>query len=57
MKAFYFIHSGRVIVNEKDQSSTRNIFAIGDIIEEKLQLTPVAIRQGKLLAQVIYECI
>lgn len=44
--------NGRVLVNEANQTSVRNIFAVGDIIEDKLQLTPVAIQQGKLLAQV-----
>lgn len=44
--------SGRVLVNEANQTSVQNIFAVGDIIEDKLQLTPVAIQQGKLLAQV-----
>lgn len=45
--------NGRILVNEANQTSVRNIFAVGDIIEDKLQLTPVAIQQGKLLAQVI----
>lgn len=45
--------NGRILVNEANQTSVRNIFAVGDIIEDKLQLTPVAIQQGTLLAQVI----
>jgi pyruvate/2-oxoglutarate dehydrogenase complex dihydrolipoamide dehydrogenase (E3) component len=32
-----------------------NIYAIGDVIDGKLELTPVAIQAGKLLAQVIGE--
>jgi pyruvate/2-oxoglutarate dehydrogenase complex dihydrolipoamide dehydrogenase (E3) component len=34
----------------------KNVYAIGDVIDGKLELTPVAIQAGKLLAQVIVTC-
>jgi len=43
--------NGKVIVNQEEQSSTPNIHAIGDVIEGGLELTPVAIQAGKLLAR------
>jgi len=43
--------NGKVIVNDAEQSSTPNIHAIGDVIEGGLELTPVAIQAGKLLAR------
>ncbi|XP_054280356.1 thioredoxin reductase 1, cytoplasmic-like [Macrosteles quadrilineatus] len=46
--------STRIEVNEFSQTSVRNIFAVGDVVEEKLQLTPVAIQAGKLLAKRLY---
>ena len=42
--------SGKIIVNAGDQTNVPHIYAIGDIIEGGLELTPVAIRAGKLLA-------
>jgi len=47
-------NSARVQVNKLSQSNIRNIFAVGDVIEEKYQLTPVAIQAGKLLAKRLY---
>ncbi|XP_077533253.1 thioredoxin reductase 2, mitochondrial-like [Haemaphysalis longicornis] len=41
----------KVVVNEHDQSSVNNIYAIGDTAEGRPELTPVAIRAGRLLAQ------
>uniref|UniRef100_A0A1B6M8U6 thioredoxin-disulfide reductase (NADPH) n=1 Tax=Graphocephala atropunctata TaxID=36148 RepID=A0A1B6M8U6_9HEMI len=46
--------NGRVAVDNSCQTSVRNIFAVGDVVEEKLQLTPVAVQAGKLLAQRLY---
>jgi thioredoxin reductase (NADPH) len=43
--------SGKVIVNEKDQTSNPNVYAIGDCVKGCPELTPVAIRAGKLLAK------
>jgi len=43
--------NGKIIVNDAEQSSQPNIHAIGDVIEGGLELTPVAIQAGKLLAR------
>ena len=41
-----------VTVNE--QTNVPNIYAIGDVLDGKLELTPTAIKAGKLLAQRLY---
>ena len=46
--------NGKVIAGDSEQSSVPNIFAIGDMADGKLELTPVAIQAGKLLAQRLY---
>jgi len=46
--------TSKILVNDHDQTSQSHIFAIGDIVHEGLELTPVAIRSGKLLAQRLY---
>lgn len=47
--------SGKVVCNEKDQSvSVDSIFAIGDCSEGKPELTPVAIKAGRLLSQRLF---
>jgi thioredoxin/glutathione reductase (selenoprotein) len=46
--------SGKIIVNEYEQSSVPNVYAIGDVIEGGLELTPVAIAAGKYLADRLY---
>jgi len=46
--------NGKVIVNEKDRSNIPYIHAIGDIADGKLELTPVAIQSGRLLAQRLF---
>lgn len=46
-------HNGKVLcVNE--QTSTSNIYAVGDVVEGAPELTPVAIHAGKLLARRLY---
>jgi thioredoxin reductase (NADPH) len=40
-------------VDKEERTSVSNVYAIGDVIDGKLELTPVAIQAGKLLAQVI----
>ena len=41
-------------MDEFEQTNIQNIFAIGDILDGKLQLTPVAIQAGKLLARRLF---
>lgn len=42
-----------MICDEKEQTNIPHIYAIGDILDGKLELTPVAIQAGRLLAKVI----
>jgi len=46
--------SGKIMVDESEKSSANHIFGIGDVIEGGLELTPVAIQAGKLLARRLY---
>lgn len=46
--------SGKVPVNDEEQTNIPHIYAIGDILEGKWELTPVAIQAGKLLARRLY---
>lgn len=43
-----------MIAAANEQSSVPNIYGIGDILDGKLELTPVAIQAGRLLAQRLY---
>eukprot|EP00112_Aurelia_sp_Birch-Aquarium-sp1_P022220 Seg618.2 transcript_id=Seg618.2/GoldUCD/mRNA.D3Y31 product="Thioredoxin reductase 1 cytoplasmic" protein_id=Seg618.2/GoldUCD/D3Y31 len=45
---------GRVIADDYEQTSVPNIYAVGDILQGKPELTPVAIQAGKLLAKRLY---
>lgn len=42
--------NGKFIVNDEEQTNIPNIYAIGDVIYGQLELTPVAIKAGMLLA-------
>ena len=42
--------NGKFKVNQFEQTNVPNIYAIGDVIYGQLELTPVAIRAGALLA-------
>ncbi|XP_067134924.1 thioredoxin reductase 2, mitochondrial-like isoform X1 [Centruroides vittatus] len=44
----------RKIIGENEQSSIHNIYAIGDCLKDKPELTPVAIKAGRLLAQRLF---
>ncbi|XP_068207855.1 thioredoxin reductase 1, cytoplasmic [Palaemon carinicauda] len=46
--------SGKVIVDKGERTSVPHVYAIGDVIEGGLELTPVAIQAGKLLAKRLY---
>lgn len=47
--------NGKFKVTETEQTSTPNIYAIGDVIYGQLELTPVAIKAGTLLAQRLFQ--
>ena len=36
--------NGKVIVNDKEETNVENVYAIGDILLNRLELTPVAIQ-------------
>ncbi|KAM5169916.1 thioredoxin reductase 1, cytoplasmic [Mantella aurantiaca] len=46
--------SGKIPVNDEEQTNVPYIYAIGDVLENKLELTPVAIQAGRFLAQRLY---
>ena len=43
--------NGKVIHDEAERTNLPNVFAIGDVLDDKPELTPVAIQAGKLLAR------
>jgi thioredoxin reductase (NADPH) len=45
---------GYLKTDENDATTVPNIYAVGDIVQGNLELTPVAIMQGKYLAQRLY---
>jgi pyruvate/2-oxoglutarate dehydrogenase complex dihydrolipoamide dehydrogenase (E3) component len=49
-----YCRTGKIPVTDEEQTSVPYIYAIGDILEGKLELTPVAIQAGRLLAQRLY---
>lgn len=49
-----FSRNGKVLVNDEEQTNVPHIYAIGDILEGKWELTPVAIQAGKLLARRLF---
>lgn len=49
-----FERNGKVPVNDEEQTNVPYVYAIGDILDGKLELTPVAIQAGKLLARRLY---
>lgn len=46
--------NGKVVVDEKEQTNVPNIYAVGDILDGRLELTPVAVEAGVLLARRLY---
>lgn len=42
--------NGKIIAGDDDKTSVDNIYAIGDVAQGRLELTPTAIMAGKLLA-------
>lgn len=47
--------NGKIQVSKRWQSSVDSIFAIGDVASVGLELTPVAIREGQLLADGLFK--
>jgi glutathione reductase (NADPH) len=45
---------GGVVVNRYFRSALRSVYAVGDVIEDGLQLTPVAIAQGRWIADRLF---
>ena len=43
-----------MISGDNEQTTVPNIYGIGDILDDKLELTPVAIQAGRLLAHRLY---
>jgi len=46
--------NGKFKVNDEEQTNVENIYAIGDVIYGQLELTPVAIKAGKLLSNRLF---
>lgn len=46
--------NGYVIASDVEQTSVPNIYAVGDLLEGKPELTPVAIQAGRLLVRRLY---
>lgn len=44
----------KILGNNKEQTTVPHIFAIGDVLQDRPELTPVAIRAGKLLADRLF---
>lgn len=41
--------NGKILANDDDTTDAPGVFAIGDCVEGRLELTPTAIMAGKLL--------
>merc|ERR1711936_948097 len=41
----------KILHDASEQTNVENVFAIGDVLDDKPELTPVAIQAGKLLAR------
>lgn len=46
--------NGKIICKDDDTTDAKDVFAIGDVVEGRLELTPTAIMAGKLLAERLY---
>ncbi|XP_008069852.1 thioredoxin reductase 3 isoform X2 [Carlito syrichta] len=46
--------NGKIPVNDTEQTNVPYVYAIGDVLEGKPELTPVAIQAGKLLARRLF---
>lgn len=50
----WICRTGKIPVTDEEQTSVPYIYAIGDVLEGKLELTPVAIQAGRLLVRRLY---
>merc|ERR1740138_645639 len=48
------VSNGKLVCNEAEQTSVPHIYAIGDVVEDKPELTPVAIQTGRLLVRRLF---
>ncbi|KJY96662.1 glutathione-disulfide reductase [Pseudoalteromonas ruthenica] len=46
--------SGYVKVDEYQNTTAKNVYAVGDIIENGIELTPVAVKAGRLLSERLF---
>lgn len=46
--------NGKFKVNDEEQTNVPHIYAIGDVLDGQLELTPVAIKAGMLLSQRLF---
>ena len=46
--------TGFVLTNDYDKTNVENIYGVGDVLDGKPELTPVAIQAGKLLAKRLF---
>ncbi|CAB3403409.1 unnamed protein product [Caenorhabditis bovis] len=46
--------SGKILADEFDRTSTDGIYAIGDVVENRAELTPLAIQAGQFLANRLF---
>ncbi|KAF4670783.1 thioredoxin reductase [Perkinsus olseni] len=50
----YDAGKGKIPVDKEEKTNIDNIYAIGDVVEGMLELTPVAIQSGKMLAERLF---
>uniref|UniRef100_A0A8C3W4Z3 Thioredoxin reductase 3 n=1 Tax=Catagonus wagneri TaxID=51154 RepID=A0A8C3W4Z3_9CETA len=46
--------SGKIPVNDVEQTNVPYVYAVGDVLEGKPELTPIAVQAGKLLARRLF---
>ena len=49
-----YASNGKIICGNDDKTTAENIYAVGDCVEGRLELTPVAIMCGRRLARRLY---
>ena len=46
--------TGKIPVNDREETNVPNVFAVGDILQDHPELTPVAIESGRLLSRRLF---